>query len=315
MSGLPGPGPSAAGIAFALFLAGPADFAQAARNERPPAEPPAETPLDPVRGVLSPGPADTLIAALRQLEGGDHAGEAALRLGELHYARGEYSQARQAFARAQTHLGEPSRSRARLAEARSWLALGQPSRARETVADLATGEGAVADEAALLVAQSHEREGALVRALGLYERLLNPPRPGANPIALGRAAELYRRLGRPERSRQVEQLLLEHYPESMEAVTARMRQSGMPVPSDASEKRDGLIVQIGSFTDAGRARTLASRARQAGFTRAEVVSRGTGAAATHAVQLGIFDTREEAVEAGRRSERLLGVTFTLVSRP
>jgi cell division septation protein DedD len=74
-------------------------------------------------------------------------------------------------------------------------------------------------------------------------------------------------------------------------------------------------VLIGTFASAARAATLEAAAKRAGFSGAKVVSIGDGAAASYAVRLGGYPSRDEAKKAGEQAEQRLGVAFRLAERP
>src|SRR5438876_7783896 len=80
--------------------------------------------------VLQSRPADSLVTPLKLFEsrhGHEPAGaEAALLLGKLHYARGEYRQAVEAFARAAARFDPSRKDEARTWLGLSWLAVHEP---------------------------------------------------------------------------------------------------------------------------------------------------------------------------------------------
>src|SRR5205823_4954281 len=87
----------------------------------------------PATVALTAG-ADSLAARLRRDEriaiGPRAAGEAALELGRLHYARGEYRAAAEAFARAAARLDPAHKDEPLYWEGLAWLGLGNPAAAR-----------------------------------------------------------------------------------------------------------------------------------------------------------------------------------------
>src|SRR5215831_3817779 len=91
----------------------------------------------PLQALLESRPADSLVAPLRKFElehaRGSEASEAAYVLGQLHFARGEYRQACDAFARAAASQDQGKQALARYWIGLSWLALKQPEQARGTL--------------------------------------------------------------------------------------------------------------------------------------------------------------------------------------
>ena len=90
--------------------------------------------------LLARHPADSLVAPLRRFES-EHGhvsegGEAALLLGQLHYARGEYRQAADAFARAAARLQPARKPEARYWAGLSWIALKDPQQARASLEEV-----------------------------------------------------------------------------------------------------------------------------------------------------------------------------------
>jgi DedD protein len=190
----------------------------------------------------------------------------------------------------------------------AWLALGDARKARLAVKPLLEGASALREPACLLAAQSYELERQPVPAMALYERLLREPRP--DPVVLARAAALQQRMGRADRAAQLAQRLLELYPRSAEAASARRAEA---VAAATSDVRGGVAVQIGAFADAAKARELAERARRAGYPHAQVIVLGRADGQSHVVRLGVYATRAEATAAGVRAERALGTDYWLVT--
>ncbi len=273
-----------------------------------------------LRDVLATTPADSLPVVLRRFESQrartPEATEAVLALGQLHYARGEYRRAAEAFARAAARL-EPTRK----PEARYWaglarLALGESDGARAMLDEVASVGGPRQSAAMFAQAQAWELAQRPARAMDLLSTLLDPARgePGeVGPAALERAAALADQVGQDERAREARERLLRDYPRSIEAAAARRAVFSPAEARTHAEPRPGAIaVVIGSFVDPVRARSLAAAARAAGFAQAQVVSRGKGLSAVHVVRLGVYPRSTEARRAGAQAEQALGVTFEMM---
>lgn len=272
-----------------------------------------------LREVLATTPADSLPIVLRRFESQrartPEATEAVIVLGKLHYARGEYRRAAEAFARAAARL-EPTRK----PEARYWaglarLALGESDGARAMLDEVAAAGGPRQSEAMFAQAQAWELAQRPARAMEILSALLDPQRGDlgeVGPAALERAAALADQVGQDERAREARERLLRDYPRSIEAAAARRAVFSPAEARTHIEPRAGAIaVVIGSFVDPARARSLAAAARAAGFAEAQVVSRGEGLSAVHVVRLGVYPRSAEARRAGAQAEQALGVTFEL----
>jgi len=266
--------------------------------------------------LLATTPGDSLAAPLRRFEQeharGPEAADASLLLGEYHFARGEYRQAGDAFARAAARLA-PTRK----AEARYWaglcaLATKQPENARAVLEEVAQSGSPRRREALLGVALAWEMGGRDDRALDQIESLLETDAGEAGPAALEHGAALAARAGRRDLARRYTERLLKQYPESIEAARVQPVQAAVAGPAPAATGSGGSEVQIGAFADPARARALAESARRAGFPSASVTARGSGANRIYAVRLGSYSSREEARRAGERAAGALGVSYRLV---
>jgi tetratricopeptide (TPR) repeat protein len=267
--------------------------------------------------LLSGTPADSLPGPLRRYEA-DHArspeaADAALLLGQLQYARGEYRGAAETFARAAARLVPARKSEARYWAGLSWLGLGEPDQTRAALEEVASGEGARRASALLAVAQAWELMRRPDRAAEILSGLIARDPGEAGPAALERVAALAARDGQEERARRARERLLADYPRSMEAAAARLAVFAPASTQTAAETRPGAVaVVIGSFLDPARARSLASAARAAGFEDARVVSHGEGPAAVHTVRLGVYPSHAEARRAGEQGAQALGITYELM---
>jgi tetratricopeptide (TPR) repeat protein len=264
--------------------------------------------------LLRSMPADSLVGPLRRFEAArsrpTEAAEAAMTLGHLHYARGEYREAATAFGRAAARLDPARKSEARYWAGLAWLGLGEATQARAALEEVVTGDGTRRREARLGLAQAWELSERPERAFEVLSQLIADPLEEIGPAVLERYAALAERLARPEPARTARERLLRDYPRSIEAAAARLAQAGV------DESGSGAIaVLIGSFLDLSRARSLANEAKRSGFPGAQVVTRGEKLAAVHHVRLGVYATRTEAQRAGAQAERALGVTYQIVRSP
>lgn len=180
--------------------------------------------LSPVERLLETVPADSLARPLARLEAsqrGALAAEAALALGRLHFARGEYRQAAAAFARATPRFDPASRAETRYWAGLAWLGAGEIAAARGALEEAARGGSSRRAGALLGVALCWEKERKADRALGTLQALLAEEPGEAGPAALERTAALATVLRRPELARRARERLLREYPRSMEALRAR----------------------------------------------------------------------------------------------
>ncbi|MBI1795999.1 MAG: SPOR domain-containing protein [Candidatus Eisenbacteria bacterium] len=268
--------------------------------------------------LLATTPADSLIGPLRRYETDRSmaaaAGEAALTLGRLHAARGEYRPAAEAFARAAARLDPARKPEARLWLGFAWLALGATDQARAALDEVASVPGPHRAAARLALAQAWDAARRPDRAAAVLEGLLADDPGEAAPAALDRLATLDDDAGHADRARRLRERLLRDFPRSIEAAAARRAVFSAAAARPDERRVGGIAVVIGSFLDEARARSLASAARSAGFSGATVVSQGQGLAAVHSVRIGVFATAAEAHRAADQAEKALGVSAEL-TRP
>jgi len=271
-------------------------------------------PASDLRAVLERTPADSLVAPLRAFEGGHgrgrEAGDAALLLGKLHFARGEYRAAADDFTRAAARLEPSLKPEARYWEGLACLGVPDLDQARAALEEVDRAGGGRQAGARLALALIWERSGKPERARGLLESLAanDPGESGA--AALERLAALEEAQGHPESAARTRERLLRQYPRSPEA----SRESAVPrIPVPAP--RQMVAVQIGAFLDRVRAERLAEAAIRAGFPEVEVVRRGNGPAALFSVVLGRYADAAAARRDGDRAAAALGVTWQAIRRP
>lgn len=236
------------------------------------------------------------------------AGEAALALGQLHYARGEYRQARDAFVRAGARAAGEGRGEARYWAGLASLALAEGPAAREAFAEAAAASPARRALAQLGLAQAWESERRPEKALDALHGLLAADPGEAGPAALERQAALAEQFHRNDEAKRARARLARDYPRSLEA--ARLN-AAPAAPAGAGP----VGVQVGVFADRERATALAAQAKRAGFGAAQVLERpGDGARPTlWVVRLGTFATRAEAEAAGDRAQSALGVGWQVMA--
>jgi len=290
----------------------------------------AVTPA-PLEQLLASRPADSLPGPLARYEAsqhGDAAADAALLLGRLHYARGEYRQAAADFARATPRFDAARRAEARYWAGLAWLGAGEVGQAHAAF-DEAARSGSQRRAGALLgVAECWESERRPEKALEALLTLLAADPGEAGPAALEREAALAAQLVRPELARRARERLAEEYPRSMEALraalapatravrpAARVAAPVAPVAPPPPALQAPLTVQIGAFREPTVARGLAERARRAGFSPVRVPVLEDAGAALYAVRVGVYATAGDARSAGERLGRALGVAWRVVPAP
>jgi tetratricopeptide (TPR) repeat protein len=253
--------------------------------------------------------ADSLVTALKRLESGrpDQGGDAAMLLGQVHFARGEYRLAADAFARAAARLDPTRKPEARYWVGLSWLGLGDPNQARAALEEVADSDSPRRALARLGVAEAWELAGRPERARQILEALLAGDPGEAGPPALARLAALADAAHQPELARTTRERLMRDYPASDEAAGARLAPAAAP-----AALAGGWTVEIGAFSDAARARSLAEAARKSGFAQASVVDRGVGTVLVHVVVLGRYDKSVEARREAERAATTLGVNFRVI---
>src|SRR5216117_220253 len=268
---------------------------------------------DELQSLLAHYPADSLVQPLKRFET-EHGrfpegGEAALVLGQLHYARGEYRQAAEAFSRAAARLEPALKNEARYWAGLSWLAQREASQARAALEEVAESGSARRPEALLGLAMAWETAQRPERALEVLHRLLGSDPGEAGPAALEHTMALAEALHLQRESRDARARLLREYPNSIEATRAALpEREAPPIPAEGS-----VTVEIGSFSSPGRAHSLLAAAQRAGFTEAKVVLRGEGRARSYLVLLGTYPNAEAGRRAGESAARRLGVSYQLGS--
>ena len=269
----------------------------------------------PLAALLSTTPADSLGGPLARLEASAaeplSGAEAALTLGALHFARGEYREAVTAYARAAARLDPARKAEARYWAGLAWLGLGEPTQARASLEEVALDRSPRRVEAVLGIAQAWELSQRPERAYDALASIAEGDLGEAGAAVLERAAALAERLNRPDQARRARERLLARYPRSIEAAAARLEFA----QAEASAGAGHVAVVIGSFLDLARARSLAGEARHAGFPSAQVITRGQGLAAVHVVRLGTYAGHLDARRAGDQAARALGVAYRIVRSP
>jgi tetratricopeptide (TPR) repeat protein len=299
---------------LAFHLAGAVLLAAGARGQ--PAPPPDRPPAISLDRILVTTPTDSLAPVLRRHEQqarGREAAEVAFTLGQYHYARGEYRQAADAFSRAAARF-EPARK----PDARYWvgmcaLAVRDAPQARAVLEEVAQSPGPRRAEASYGVALAWELSERPDRVHETLVRLLDGGAGETTPAALEKLAATAARLGRADEARRAFERLRREWPHSIEAARAPVV-AARPAPPAVAPPR-AFAVSLGSFADDARARTLAERARRAGFPSVQVQVRGAGSARTHMVRLGIYPSEAEARAAGQRAADALGTAYRVERLP
>jgi tetratricopeptide (TPR) repeat protein len=316
-------------------------FALAAVIGAPPAA--AQTDLAPgLQSVLDRTPADQLVVPLERYErfhrNSAEAGQASLLLGQLHHVRGEYRQAADAFMRAAARLDPPRKPEAHYWAGLAWLGSGDVSQARAALEAAARPGSPRRSEALFALATVWERTGRPERAMEVLATLLDEnPGPMA-AAALERVTALAPALHRDDEAARARVRLAREYPRSIEALrfaaaSTPVKPSQSPVragagrlpavgtapstrtPAPSVAARGPWMLQIGAFSDLGRARALADAAHRAGYDPVRVQSLGDPAANLYVVRVGLFSTAEAANNAGAHAGHMLGVPWRVVHAP
>jgi len=265
----------------------------------------------PLDSLLARLPADDLAVPLRRLENEASrprdGAQAAFMLGQLHYARGEYRRAAEAFSRAAARLDPARKSDARYWAAMSWLALGDHAQARSTFEELAGSAAPQRIEARFGSAVAWEQARRPERAYAILEPLAREARGEVGPAVLEHTLRLAEQFQQAGVIRLARQRLLEDYPRSIEAARIGLK---------AGPFRAALpAVELGPFPTEPEAHATAERARAAGFSDPHPVTRGASGALVYVVRLGTFPNASAAKAAADRARRELRVQARVVAAP
>ncbi|HEY6866344.1 MAG TPA: tetratricopeptide repeat protein [Candidatus Eisenbacteria bacterium] len=174
-----------------------------------------------VERVLARWPADSLLGPLRRVETeaghGAPAAEAAMWLGHLHVARGEYRLAAEAYARAAARFDPVRKDEALYWAGIAWLGAPDPRRARALFEQVERDASPRRPEATLGIALAWLAEQHPERALKVLTRLTAKDAGETGPGALQALATAAERAGRPEVARAARERLRRQYPASLEA--------------------------------------------------------------------------------------------------
>jgi tetratricopeptide (TPR) repeat protein len=158
--------------------------------------------------------------------------------GQLHFARGEYRQAADAFGRAAARLDPAEKPRARYWTGLSWLGAGDGVQARSAFEDVVAAAAPELALARLGIARSWEMAGRPERALAALRELIVMSDPGeAGPTMLARFAVLSEAQGDTDAAHRARQRLLRDYPASMEAASERLEMMRQRVTHGAPPAR------------------------------------------------------------------------------
>ena len=254
-------------------------------------------------------PADSLVVPLRRFENearrpADGA-RAAMLLGQLYYARGEYRPAAEAFSRAAARLDPAHKPEARYWMGLAWLALGDAGQARAVFEELAQQETPLRTEARLGMALAFEQAHRPDKAFEILEPLAREARGEVAPAVLERTIEVAGALNHADVASAARQRLLRDYPRSIEAARAGLMPPRAVTP----------VVELGPFPSEPRAHAVAEEARRAGFSTARALIREEGAARLYVVQVDGFADADLARHAADRAKRELAVPARVVAAP
>lgn len=289
--------------------------------DRPAPKPPKPEP-GTLREVLTETPADSLDGPLKHFEVAHgrslESADAAFTLGQFHYARGEYKQAAEAYARASARYPPDRKAEARYWQGLAALGQGDATQARSVLGEVAEVESPRRAAARYAVAEAWLRAGRIEPALDQLRTLLADRPDEMKSEALERTAELARRLGDDGEAERATRELEKLSPRAVEPVRRPSPPpiATVPVPGPAIRGETGRIaVQIGAFSDLARARALFESARQAGYPRAQLLTQGRGGATLHVVRIGLYPNEGAARAAGEHASRELGVAYRLIRNP
>jgi tetratricopeptide (TPR) repeat protein len=142
--------------------------------------------------------------------------------GQMHFARGEYRQAADAFARAGARLDPSRKPGARYWSGLSWLGTNDPVQARSAFEDVIASSPSLRPLATLGLAQSWDLARRPDKALDVLSALLTSGSGEAMPAALARFAALAGAKGRAQDAKRAEERLQRDWPSSMEASALRL---------------------------------------------------------------------------------------------
>jgi tetratricopeptide (TPR) repeat protein len=142
--------------------------------------------------------------------------------GQMHFARGEYRLAADAFARAGARLDPARKPGARYWSGLSWLGANDPVQARSAFEDVIASSPPLRPFATLGLAQSWDLARRPDRVLDVLSQLLASGSGEAMPAALARFAELAGAKGRAQDAKRAEERLQRDWPSSMEASALRL---------------------------------------------------------------------------------------------
>ncbi len=258
--------------------------------------------------LLARLPADSLAVPLRRFENEAsrprEGAQAAFLLGQLHYARGEYRRAAEAFSRAAARLDPARKSEARYWAALSWLALGDHAQARATFEELVSPEAPRRDDALFGTAVAWEQARRPERAYPILGPLSVTARGESAPAVLEYTMRFAHRFQQPGVAQKARERLIAEYPRSIEAARAGL------VAATAAAR---AFAEVGPYPTEPQAHAVAERARAGGFPEAAAVTRGVAGAPLHFVRLGSYPSDATAKQAAERAQRDLHVPARVVS--
>lgn len=176
--------------------------------------------LEPVPGIPSGVPADSIVRTLRRIEATSTrpvAGAAAFELGGFHHVRGEYRAAAEAFGRAAARLQDYDHSLARYRQGLAWLGEGEAGRARAAFEEVAGNSRPLRAEALQGWAQTHALLGETAAEMEVLRRLLAGSAGEVEPAALARWAVLCELAGNTTEAASARDRIRRRWPRSLEA--------------------------------------------------------------------------------------------------
>jgi len=263
-------------------------------------------------GVVADGArAERLYAAVERNAGAptDMRCEAALRLGDACYCRGEYAGAYSWYEKAWRR--DPSPRCGRLL-ARAALAMGEAGKAEAVLGPLAAGKDSA------VVSQSLYYRGKCALALGRYEQAFSYFEKASQcadcahgAAALYGAAAASRRLDNTNQMERLRQTLAQRYTFLLESQMLSRDVASGENPARTGGAPEAYTLQVGAFASLENARKLCRRL-EARFRDVTIAAAPDGK--LHRVRIGSFATESEAAAYGEKHLKSEGMAYRVIKK-
>ncbi|NOT34097.1 MAG: hypothetical protein HOP12_08000, partial [Candidatus Eisenbacteria bacterium] len=194
----------------------------------------------------------------------------------------------------------------------SWLASGDATRAASILEEVGRQPSPWRGPALAALGSAWEISKHPERARQAFMAALEAPRASTAAFAAERAAAYEKDAGRTRASSKLREQVVRDFPRSVEATSAREALAAPAASHPAPQERGRFAIEIGTFNNPARARSLVAAAKAAGFRDARVVTKGEGVGALHHVWLGSFLDSKRAESAGDAAGQALGVRWVVV---